>query len=545
MESIDKIHFDITGKKGGYDKFTKWAKKYENMEGDGTAKDIMDSIWRVLKPALPIIGTVAGIALRGGNKTKCPACGMNQDIPLLMEKLGGEKTGFLVLKYHDKYKGKGLFKKIKSKHLKLGNGSVGQRILIELAVLLLGPLARPFVEKLIGEYGSDAFKLLKKYAPKGFDWIKENISKLLKAKPKKGGLKCLPCNCEECMKQLEKNFEEGNITAEHIGGAARRQRNFADDLGDALAWGHRYLLAPLAPVIKLGLKIAGKGKKQKRGAGVLDDIWSVLKPILPIAFSVGRMAMGGKKPKRDSTKSEDVADSLIWLSRTFGYLVQHIPILGKIAALPFTNADLIANSINPSYQYIDPFGEDMEGGKLKKLDKKHMTNLEKFLERFPWDMIQDMFDQGFDDYSLLPPHLIKDRSRSIFGRGDKYKDRQDPNYNESNVPPLPKMENQAYKSYNIAMVKEGGKKKKIGKGKITDFIKDKKNKVAEFFKKYKKEIATGAASLAGITGALALLHNLDTPAKVIKLNPMQENISWGYADVDYPEGIETVRYEDV
>ena len=63
MESIDKIHFDITGKKGGYDKFTKWAKKYENMEGDGTAKDIMDSIWRVLKPALPIIGTVAGIAL--------------------------------------------------------------------------------------------------------------------------------------------------------------------------------------------------------------------------------------------------------------------------------------------------------------------------------------------------------------------------------------------------------------------------------------------------------------------------------------------------
>src|ERR1700679_2556637 len=113
-------------------------------------------------------------------------CSCGNDHKKMMKHIGGRRTALLIVKHH-KLLGKGFFSKMSKKTFKT-IGDAGVKILIEIAIRILGEPFRKEITLLIGHYGVDALKYIEKYSSKGIGYI---IKKLSLKNKKKGG--CIDC----------------------------------------------------------------------------------------------------------------------------------------------------------------------------------------------------------------------------------------------------------------------------------------------------------------------------------------------------------------
>jgi hypothetical protein len=88
---------------------------------------------------------------------------------------------------------------------------------------------------------------------------------------------------------------------------------------------------------------------------------------------------------------------------------------------------------------------------------------------------------------------------------------------------LPEEEKEDPYDSELDLFEGDGKKRKKGKGKITDYLKKKKNQLIDFIKKNKKTIA-GVAGAIGSVGAIgAMMYNQKPSKKPFKFTPMHQS----------------------
>lgn len=338
----------------------------------------------------------------GGRKCKCGSCASK-----IMEHFGPEHLAQMMLQ--NPKIGNGIIADLHSGITKGFNlvGKTGLSVLVELAVALLGPLSRPFIEKLIFKYGMKGLSFIKKNAHKGLTWIKNNVMDELKGeeiqKPKKT-IKGKGACCDMCKPFYEDEFKKGSIKAkdiEKIGGS------FLDDLGSSIVLFGKKVLAPVARIMPGSI-----GEALAYAPEHLGEIASITSPGFkaedPFAEEEQKPAYSGayvapsSQPKPFKDKRAPKKD---------------------ITAKPFTGSGLFEKllALVPHRLASSMLHEKMREGMTRKSDKKGgKITSKKVYKLIPWDLLQALFSEVLDipSVSILPKRMRDQQNRDgSYGEG--------------------------------------------------------------------------------------------------------------------------------
>jgi len=340
-----------------------------------------------------------------GKKCKCGNCAKK-----IMKYFGPEHLAEMMLK-HPKI-GSGIISDLHSGITKGFNlvGKTGLYILVELAVGLLGPLSRPFVEKLIYKYGMKGLSFIKKNAHKGLTWIKDNVSDALKGeemkakemKVMKRTIKGKGACCDQCKPFFENEFTKGNITGKDI---EKMGGSFADDLGTASIWFSKNILAPALRIVpgSLGEALAYEPEHADKLAELISPGYRYEDPLAADKFDkssyYGAYVAPTKQPKTfniPSKKKDITAKPFIKGSGLFEKLLGLFP-------HRLVNS-MIHENIREGNKRIKDKKDKKEGGKITS---------KKIYKLIPWDLLKALFGEVLDipDVSILPDRMLDRRNK--------------------------------------------------------------------------------------------------------------------------------------
>ena len=331
--------------------------------------------------------------LYGGKKCKCK-CGSCAS--KIMKNFGAEHLAEMMLQ--NPKIGRGIISDLHSGITKGFNlvGKTGLNVLVELAVALLGPLSRPFVNKLIFKYGMKGLSFIKKYAHKGLTWIKDNVMNELKGeeikKPKKT-IKGRGACCDKCKPFYENEFMKGNIKAkdiEKIGG------NFINDLGSSLIYLGKKVIAPTLRIVPGSL-----GEALAYAPEHLGEIASITSP--------------GFKP--EDPFAEDKFNKPSYYGAHVTPTAQPKPFKDMrtpkkdITAKPFTGGSFFDKlmALFPHRLINSIAHEKMKESMTKKSDKKGGKKItsKQIYKLIPWALLEELFGEVLDipRVSILPRRM--------------------------------------------------------------------------------------------------------------------------------------------
>jgi hypothetical protein len=339
-----------------------------------------------------------------GKKCKCGNCAKK-----IMKYFGPEHLAEMMLK-HPKI-GSGIISDLHSGITKGFNlvGKTGLYILVELAVGLLGPLSRPFVEKLIYKYGMKGLSFIKKNAHKGLTWIKDNFSDALKGEEMKGEemkemkrtIKGKGTCCNECKPFFENEFTNGNITGKDI---EKMGGDFGNDLANASIWFSKNLLAPALRIVpgSLGEALAYEPEHADKLAELLSPGYKYDDPLNGRHYRAsyyGAYVAPTKQPKTFNTpaKKKDItAKPFVKGSGLFEKLLGLFP------------HRLVNSMIHENIRDSNKSKKDKKGGKITS---------KKIYRLIPWDLLHELFKEVFHipSVSILPSRMRDRRGEGMCG----------------------------------------------------------------------------------------------------------------------------------
>jgi hypothetical protein len=343
--------------------------------------------------------------LYGGRKCRCGSCASK-----IMEYFGPDHLAQMMIQ--NPKIGNGIISDLHSGISKGFNlvGKTGLNVLVEIAVALLGPLSRPFVNKLIFKYGMKGLSFIKKYAHKGLTWIKNNVMDALKGeeieKPKKT-IKGKGACCDMCKPFYEDEFMKGNIRGkdiEKIGGS------FLDDLGSSIVLFGKKVLAPVARIMPGSL-----GEALAYAPEHLGEIASLtspgFKPEDPFAEEEQKPAYSGAYVA-PSSQPKPFKDKR--------------PAKKDITAKPFTGSGFFEKlmALVPHRLVNSMLHEKMREGMTRKSDKSDKkggkSTSKKIYKLIPWELLKELFSEVLDipSVSILPKRMLDKQKRDgSYGEG--------------------------------------------------------------------------------------------------------------------------------
>lgn len=340
----------------------------------------------------------------GAKKCKCGTCASK-----IMEHFGAEHLAQMMLQ--NPKIGNGIISDLHSGISKGFNlvGKTGLTVLVEIAVALLGPLSRPFVNKLIFKYGMKGLSFIKKNAHKGLTWIKNNVMDELKGeeikKPKKT-IKGKGACCDMCKPFYEDEFKKGTIKAkdiEKIGGS------FLDDLGSSIVYLGKKVLAPVARIIPGSL-----GEALAYAPEHLGEIANITSP-----------GFKAEDPFAEEEQKPAYSGAYVAPSSQPKPFKDKRPAKKDITAKPFTGSGLFEKllALVPHRLASSMLHEKMREGMTRKTDKSDKKGgkitSKKVYKLVPWELLKSLFEEvlNIPSVSILPKRM-RDRQKRDGSYGD-------------------------------------------------------------------------------------------------------------------------------
>jgi hypothetical protein len=334
----------------------------------------------------------------GAKKCKCGTCASK-----IMEYFGPDHLAQMMIQ--NPKIGSGIISDLHSGITKGFNliGKTGLSVLVELAVAILGPLSRPFVNKLIFKYGMKGLSFIKKNAHKGLTWIKNNVMDTLKGeeieKPKKT-IKGKGACCDMCKPFYENEFMKGNIRGkdiEKIGGS------FTDDLASGVIWLGKKVIAPVARIMPGSL-----GEALAYGPEHLEQIASLTSPDFKY-----------EDPFAEEEQKPAYLGAYVAPSAQPKPFKDKRPAKKDITAKPFTGSGFFEKlmALVPHRLVNSMIHEKMREGMHRKSDKSDKkggkSTSKKIYKLIPWALLHALFQEVLDipSVSILPDRMLDKQKR--------------------------------------------------------------------------------------------------------------------------------------
>jgi len=440
------------------------------------------------------------------------SCGCGKNCYQIMESLGGYQAANYLVK-HPKI-GAGLIDGLIHKGVTKGFnfvGNVGLNLLIETIVKIIGEPFRKDVNSLVKKYGWKSLALIKKYAHKGINYVKQKVDE------KFGGNLCPQCN-----DFLDNEFRCGNVdNLEKMG------EGWKEDLANGLMWFSKSVIAPAIKIVpgSLGEALAypsenidkfvslgsdhtyknpfeddqqeqpsfqgARSKPPKKGNGYVkprpeykSDTFEILASLIPSKL-IGTM-LGETMPKiegnfsilpqRFQGRGKNKKNKLIEIGKKINKIVEYLPmdlletLFWEIVKGP-PSISVLPRRWKHDQDEISIWGNGRSGG-TKMLPNPFYTDEEKEMMILPYPDEPEP-DMRIQPYPFPYPDTEgEDYTKPYFKNGMgkyNYSNLQDPNFNTNKLI-KGVSNNQDYKEYESGMknkaqgvIIRGGKKNQTKK----------------------------------------------------------------------------------
>jgi len=348
---------------------------------------------RLINPLLPVgfkrnpfQGIQQGVNLGG-------SCCCGKNCYQIMESLGGYQAANYLVK-HPKI-GAGLIDGLVHQGISKGFnfvGNVGLNLLIETIVKIIGEPFRKDINSLVKKYGWKSLALIKKYAHKGINYVKQKVDENF------GGNLCPQCN-----DFLDNEFRCGNVdNLEKMG------EGWKEDLANGLMWFSKSVIAPAIKIVpgSLGEALAYPSENIDKFVSLGSD-HTYKNPFEDDQQE--QPSFQGARSKPPKKGNGYVKPRPVYKPDTFEILASLIPskLIGTMLGetMPKIKGDF---SILP---------ERFQGrGKNKKTSK-----IKNIIDIIPINLLKTLFLEIVGDpphYSILPRRLRHDQwQRNIWGDG--------------------------------------------------------------------------------------------------------------------------------